>query len=298
MKFNGAYAAMLTPYDDDNEKISKERLENFCEFLILKGINGLFAFGTTGEWLYISDDQRKIGAEIIINYVNKRVPVIIHTGSITLEKTIELSLHAKSVNADAISIISPIFYPMDETALFYYFYSIANELKNFPIFIYNIPSRVKNDISPDLLYKIAKKADNVIGIKFSSNNLIQFREYRKKMGKKFNIFVGSDNIILPSLFEGGDGYISGTASVFPEILTNIYYLYKEGKLQEAALSQQLVDKLGYIIKEDIELSIFKIILRMRGIEMGDVKRPLRDANKKEIEKICKQLKLFKKLLLL
>ena len=271
MKFNGAFAAMITPYDDDNEAISKERLENFCKFLISKGIHGLFAFGTTGEWLYISDDQRKFGAETITKYVNKRVPVIIHTGTTTIERTIELSLHAKSIGADAISVILPIFYPMDETALFYYFYSVANELENFPVFLYNIPSRTKNDISPDLLFKIAKKADNVIGIKFSSDNLLQFREYRKRMGKNFNIFMGSDNMILPSLYEGGDGYISGTASVFPEIFISIYRLYKEGKFQEAALIQQLVDKLGCIINENIELSIFKTILRMRGIEVGSVK---------------------------
>ncbi len=276
--FNGVFAAMVTPYGRDPSSISKERIEKLSDFLISKGVHGLFPLGTTGEGFCLSKNQRKAIAEILIKHVNKRIPVILHTGMLSTEDTIELSIHAKEIHADAIGVISPFFYHLDEEAIFDHFVSVAKEVMDLPVFVYNLPSFTNNDVSPDLLLRLAKKMDNIVGIKYSSDNVRQFREYRKRMGDDFNVFMGCDAMILTSFFEGGNGCVSGNASIYPEIISGIYNLFKAGNIKAAALQQELLDKLILVHKDCAKLSYFKSILRLRGIETGSVKRPLREAS--------------------
>ncbi len=291
MKFTGVFAAMVTPYaDDDRFSVSPERVERLCNFLISKGVHGLFPLGTTGEGPYLSKEQRKFTAEAVIKYVNNRVPVIVHTGMLTPEDTVELSLHAKEIEADAIGVMAPFFRHLDDMALFDYFVEVAKEVRELPLFIYNIPSFTNNDVSPDLVFRIATKMENVIGIKYSSNDLFQLRAYRRKMGKDFHVFIGSDDMILPALFEGADGCVSGPASFYPEVITSIYNLFQEGKFEEAHHQQELLDELRIVFKDGTLLCYFKAILRLRGIEVGRVKLPLRDITQDELERLKTDLK--------
>ena len=290
MKFTGTFPAMVTPHAFDDFSVMKEKIEAVCDFIISKGGHGLFPLGTTGEGLYLEKDKRKKIAEIILQHVNNRVPVIVHTGMFRLDDTIELSIHGKDINADAVSIITPCYYPKDDLALFDFFTSIAKAVDNFPVFIYNLPSFTTNNVSPNLLVRIAKKADNIIGIKDSSGNLVQLREYRRKMGKDFNILNGSDKILLASLFEKCDGIVSGNASYCPEIPAAIYNSFKKGDYEEAARQQELLDKLRADISGGVVISYFKTMLRFRGIDTGKVIPPLRETTKDEERKLKNTLK--------
>lgn len=290
-KFSGVFAAMVTPFaDDEHFLISPERIEKLCDFLLSKGVHGLFPLGTTGEGPYLSKEERQFTAETVIKHVNKRVPVIIHTGMLTTEDTVELSLHAREIGADAIGVMTPFFRHLDDTAIFNHFIAVAEKVKELPIFIYNIPSNTNNDVAPDLLFRIAAKMDNVIGIKYSSNDLLQLREYRKKMGKDFHVFIGSDEMILPALFEGADGCVSGPASFYPEVITKIYNLFQAGKFKEAYQQQVFFDELRFAFKDGTLLCYFKAILHLRGIEAGRVKPPLRNITQAEMEKLKTDLK--------
>ena len=150
------------------------------------------------------------------------------------------------------------------------------------MFVYNLPSMTNNDISPELLLRIATHADNIIGIKYSSNDLIRFREYRKKMGEHFHMFIGSDEMILPALFEGANGCVSGPASSYPEVITGIYNAFVKGDFKEAARQQGILDELRSVFKDGTLLCYFKAILQLRGIETGPVKPPLSNSTEEEV----------------
>jgi len=290
MKFYGVVAAMVTPYTDENFAISPERIKILCDFLISKGVYGLLPLGTTGEGPYISKEQRKQVAEIVVRHVNKRVPVIIHTGMLATADTVELSLHAQEIGADAIAVMTPFFRHLEDSALLDFFVTVAGEVASLPMFVYNLPSNTNNDISPELLLRIATGTDNIIGIKFSSNDLIQLREYRKKMGQDFHVFIGSDEMILPALFEGADGCVSGPASFYPEVITGIYNAFVKADFKEAAHQQGVLDELRQVFKDGTLLCYFKAILQLRGIETGHVKPPLRNITKEEMSILEQDLK--------
>lgn len=290
MKFQGVIAAMVTPYADENFAIGPERIEMLCDFLISKGVYGLLPLGTTGEGPYLSKEQRKHVAETVVKHVNKRVPVIIHTGMLATAEAVELSLHAQAIEADAIAVMTPFFRHLEDRALFDFFVTVAREVDPLPMFVYNLPSMTNNDISPALLLRIATHADNMIGIKYSSNDLIRFREYRKTMGENFHLFIGSDEMILPALFEGANGCVSGPASAYPEIITGIYNAFVKGDFKEAARQQALLDELRDVFKDGTLLCYFKAILQLRGIDTGLVKPPLRNITEEELKILEQDLK--------
>lgn len=290
MKFHGVIAAMVTPYADENFAIGPKGIEKLCDFLISKGVYGLLPLGTTGEGPYIAKEQRKYVAETVIRHVNTRVPVIVHTGMLTTSDTVELSLHAQNIGADAIAVMTPFFRHLEDRALFDFFMTVAREVDPLPMFVYNLPSMTNNDISPELLLRIATHAGNIIGIKYSSNDLIRLREYRKTMGENFSLFIGSDEMILPALFEGANGCVSGPASAYPEVLTGIYNAFVKGDFKEAARQQALLDDLRDVFKDGTLLCYFKAILQLRGIETGLVKPPLRNIREEELRILEQDLK--------
>ena len=290
MKFHGVIAAMVTPYAEKNFTISSERIKILCDFLISKGVYGILPLGTTGEGPYLSKEARKQVAEAVVKHINKRIPVIIHTGALSTADTVELSLHAQKLGADAIAVMTPFFRHLEDKALFDFFVTVAREVAPFPMFVYNIPSNTNNDISPELLFRLATHTDNIVGIKYSSNDLIRFREYRRKMGEDFLLFIGSDEMILPALFEGANGCVSGPASAYPEVIAGIYNAFIKKDFQEAARQQGLLDDLREIFKDGTLLCYFKAILQLRGIETGQVKPPLRNITPEELEVLERDLR--------
>jgi 4-hydroxy-tetrahydrodipicolinate synthase len=174
--FRGVFTAMVTPFTDDGAAVSEARLRAYCDFLIERGIRGLFVFGTTGEWTLLAEAERTDGARILAQQARKRVPVIVHAGAHATAQAVRLAMGAREAGADAVSLISPPFFPLDDDALFNHFTTVARAVTGFPVFLYNIPKFAGNDLSPALILRVAKQADNVIGLKYSGDNLNRFRE--------------------------------------------------------------------------------------------------------------------------
>jgi 4-hydroxy-tetrahydrodipicolinate synthase len=274
-RFTGLFAAMVTPFTDDAAAVSEPRLRAYCDFLIASGVDGLFAFGTTGEWPLCTEAERAFGTRIIVERARGRVPVIIHAGAHDTEQAIRLAAGAREAGADAVSLITPPFFPLDDDALLDHFTAVARAVHGFPVFLYNIPEYTGNDISPELLRRVAMKADNVIGLKYSGNRLELFREYRRSTGTGFCLFYGDDSFALPGLREGADGLVSGNASARPELLVELYAAFKKGRQREAAEKQEKLEQFISARDPSCELSTFKGLCALRGIPVGDVRAPLK-----------------------
>jgi len=265
---------MVTPFSDDGGQVSEPRLAAYCEFLIARGVGGLFAFGTTGEWPLLSEEERTAGARALVRQAAGRVPVIVHAGAHGTAQAIRLARAAREAGAAAASLISPPFYPLDQEALLQHFTAVARAVPGFPVFLYNIPEYAGNDIVPELLLRVAGKSDNVIGLKYSGDSLERFAEYRRVMGPDFSLFNGNDSLALRALAEGADGLVSGNAAARPELLASLYALFKEADQATAAGKQRELDE--FIAGRDgaSELSFFKALLALRGVPVGDVRPPL------------------------
>ena len=112
--------------------------------MLKQGATGVFPCGTTSEGLLLSPDERREVAEEVIRSVDKKTPVVVHTGAMDLATTIELTRHARDCGALAASIVTPWYYLYDDEALFQYYRTIARAVDKFPILLYNIPACGRN----------------------------------------------------------------------------------------------------------------------------------------------------------
>jgi dihydrodipicolinate synthase/N-acetylneuraminate lyase len=273
--FPGVFAAMVTPFRDGGIALCEQRLCAYCDFLISAGVAGLFVFGTTGEWPLLSEEERAAGARVVVRHVSGRLPVIIHAGATGTEQATRIAIAARDAGADAVSLICPAVYRLDDQALGDHFTTVAHAIPDLPVFLYNIPEATGNDISVDLFLQIARKADNVSGLKYSGDSLTRLRDYRRAMGNSLSIYNGNDRLALPALHEGADGLVSGNASARPELLAALYRLFMDGRHAEALQKQKDLDDFVAGRDPSCELSTFKGILALRGTDVGDVRSPLK-----------------------
>lgn len=288
--FKGVYAAMLTPLGEGGAAPSARTVESYCRFLLERGVSGLFPLGTTGEWPLLREEERMRIAELVVGSAKAwrddpargarpgadsgPAKVIVHAGADSTDETVRLCRHARGIGADAVGVICPPYYPLDEEALHFHFITAARSVPDLPFFVYFIPSLVRCDMTPALLLNLTREADNIVGLKYSGESIPRFREYRRVLGPSFSLFIGDDNHALPGLREGADGIVSGNASAMPELLVDLYRSFRAGEDEAATEAQRELDDFIAGIDGRAELSSFKRILGIRGVPAGEVRRPL------------------------
>ena len=292
-EWKGVVPAVVTPLKDKGGEIDIEAMRSYCDFLVERGIQGLFVVGTTGEGPLLSSDERKLIAETVVDQVKGKVRVIIQSGCITTEETIKLTQHTRDIGADAAGIVLPYYYGLDEEALFRHFARVAEAVPEFPFFIYNIPQCTGNNLSPGLFQKLIKNIDSLVGIKTSNPDIFQLQEYVRLAKDKCSIFVGCDGLILLGLTVGAKGIVSGNASAFPEPFVEIYQAFAKGDLPKARQCQALIDKLRAVAGAGCYIDAFKKALEFRGVRAGCVRAPHRELSAEEVAKLRESLKELK-----
>ncbi len=294
-KIRGIICANLTPFSKGGKEIDHDKLHKLIEFLVGKGVHGLFVGGTTGEGLILSLEERKELLESVIKVVGKRCMVIAHTGTFDLMSTIELTAHAVEKGVFAVGIVVPGYYYYDDEALFQYYSAIAREFSKTPILLYNIPSCARNFLSNNLIVRLAKKHPNIVGMKDSTGNMVNLSELLTIKPVGFALINGVDEYGYQAFLAGVQGAVSGTANVAPEIYLGVYENCMKRRLPEAWIYQTQLTTLCQTLQYGKNLGLFKYALKLRGIDAGYVRPPHREpttAEKKEIEKNLKQLKLI------
>src|SRR3989338_5133507 len=164
--FEGSMVAIITPFKKD--KVDDRKLEELVEFHIKNGTSAIVPCGTTGESATLSYEEHEHVIEVIINAVNKRVPVIAGTGSNNTREAVMLTRHAKNSGADASLQISPYYNKPTQEGLYLHFKTIAEDV-GLPLIVYNIASRTGVNITPETMSRLSR-VKNIIGVKEASGN--------------------------------------------------------------------------------------------------------------------------------
>ena len=287
----GVIVPIVTPLTRGNQyKIDEAALGKLCNFLISKGVHGLFPCGTTGEGFLLSKETRKQLASLVVKKAKGRVPVVIQTGCIDTKSTIQLTKHARGIGADGAAVISPYFYRYNFDSLKEHFVAAARSAPEFPIYLYNIPHNTNNDITPELLKSVINEAGNVVGIKYSHFDLLRIPEYLGCLGEDRVFLTGVDELIYPSYVLGASGCVAGNANVFPEPFVRLYDAFQKKDYIEAKKQQDLITKIANILKKGAHMCYFKTALQFRGIDVGDTVSPQKRLNEKEKVSLCQELK--------
>ncbi|NLV92496.1 MAG: dihydrodipicolinate synthase family protein [Firmicutes bacterium] len=286
--FHGVIPALLSPFRVDG-RVDTDAIIALVDFLIDKGVHGLYPCGTTGEGMLLNSTERKEVAEAVVDAANGRVPVMVHVGSFSTTETVELAQHARSIGADAIGVVAPYFYKFDATGLLTHYRRVAEAVPDLPLYIYNLPANSRNDISPALAKEIASYCPSVAGVKDSSKDVARLQDYISVLGEGYRVIVGSDVLFLPALAVGGVGVISAVANVFPELMVRLYKAYTDEDLETARRLQYQVNQVRDILKQGPYLARFKAAVSLRGISFGGIKAPLRGLEYQEVDELRKEL---------
>lgn len=280
----GVVIPTITPMNE-NGTIDEESAASFYDYLIKAGVNGLYPNGTNGESLLLTKEERQLVAEIAVRTNAGRIATFIQCGSMTTAETASHAKHSAEIGADGIGVMSPAFFPMDDESLFKYYSDVVSGLPDqFPVYVYNIPGCTTSDVKPELLNRIMKTYPNVVGIKFSSPNLIRIEDYFVKTEKTPDLLIGCDSLFLQCLITGGVGTVTGPGSIFHERFTRLYKQYCEKDFSGAMETQKQIVKTDRALDGIPGIPALKALLKMRGIIRTDVCRaPLRPLRKDEYE---------------
>ncbi len=282
-KLYGVITAMVTPFDKSGN-VDTAAIRKHVDFLIDGGVNCLYPLGTTGEMHLMTVEERKLVAETVISQNNRRITAYIHVGAMSEADTLELARHAYETGADGIGVVTPAYFKASDRELEEYYVAVANSVPDdFPVYSYNIPQLSGNDLKPEVLERIVKRAPNVIGIKYSLPDMNRTVHYGRINNNNFSVVQGADTLMFAALMLGCDGIVSGCSSVFPEIFSRVYKAFTEGKYSEAARLQKLATYAAETIKCGSNMSYFKEGLKIRGIDMGTMRKPLLDITPGELE---------------
>jgi len=277
----GVTVAMVTPFDE-NGKIMEDKLKEYVSFLIDKRVNCLYPLGTTGEMYLMNVDERRKVAEIVVEKTSGTANVFIHVGAMRQEDTIELAKHAYSIGADGIGVVTPSYFVVDERELEEYYVSIAKSIpEDFPMYLYNLPQRTGNDLKTNVVEKIVKVTSNVVGIKYSLEDLLRTDKYLEINNGNFSVLQGCDRLFHSALALGCDGVVSGISSVCPEPFVAVYKAFNEGNTLEARKQQKIATIIAEILKSGTNIAYYKAALKLRGVDVGHVRKPLLNISKEQ-----------------
>ena len=272
----GIITPILTPMYED-ESINYDELRNQVNRLIDAGVSGLFCFGTNGESYIISDEEKYEVLRVVINETNKRVPVYAGTGCPGTNDTIRVSLKAKELGADVLSVICPYFAAANQNEIYHHYAKLANAV-DLPIVIYNIPPRTGNAVSPDTVGKLAHNCPNIVGVKDSSGNFLNMQQYIEATRDRedFSVLSGNDALIFDNLLNGGAGAIAGCSNIYPKTICKIVTEYRNGNLDSALALQRSLVSLRDTFRYGNPNTMIKYATKLLGYPVGDCRAPFND----------------------
>ncbi|MCR4426110.1 MAG: dihydrodipicolinate synthase family protein [Firmicutes bacterium] len=265
----GVIPPTITAFTPTGE-VYEKGIRDTVDFL-LPNVDGLFICGTYGSGLIMTVGQRKRAAEIFIQHVAGRVPVIVQVGIADTESAVELAKHAEVAGADAVASIAPYYYNYTQSELKAYYKALIDAV-DIPVYAYNNPKTSGNPLSAGLIKELASYG--LSGLKDSSFDMVQFYKFASAIeDPDFRLIVGTEAIMYPALMAGAAGCVSGVANVYPEKVKALYSAVVDGRYEEATSLQYLILAIRDTIKLGPTIAICHDILKMRGVDAGVVRSP-------------------------
>lgn len=268
--FTGSCVALITPFTNDG--INFETLDKLIDFQINSGTDAILICGTTGEPSTMDAAEKREVIRHSIEYINKRVPAIIGTGTNSTKASIENAVFAKQSGADGTLVVTPYYNKATQKGLIAHYDAIADAV-DIPIIVYNVPGRTNVNILPSTMAQIVKHK-NVVGIKEASGNIKQIMEISRLCKKEATLYSGNDDHIVPVLSCGGKGVISVVANVMPKETHEIVSLFLDGKFEDALALQHKLNPLIDNLFSEVNPIPVKQAVNFMGYDAGNPRLPL------------------------
>jgi dihydrodipicolinate synthase/N-acetylneuraminate lyase len=284
----GVVPPMITPFTKEGD-VDVENLKKLVTFLKDR-VNGLYICGSYGSGPMMSVEERKKVAEIIVEIVNGKIPIVAHTGTTNTRDTVELTSHAEKIGCAAASAVGPYYYHHNEESLLEFYGSMLKAVSSdFPIYVYHNIKFSGYEIKLETMKKL--KQLGIHGIKDATFDILTFANYMRELADdNFDIALGTEAMWLSARALGAEAFIPGLGNALPEICQKMYQEGINNQFEECRKTQLMVNELRDImyLAKSTQLAVYAM-LEIRGIIKSYPRSPFVPAKESEKEAIRERL---------
>lgn len=270
---DGVITALITPFKDG--RVDIDGFERNIRYQIEHKVHGLLVLGTTGEAPTLSSEDKKKIISCAVQEAQKKVPILVGTGSYSTEDTIQRTKEAIDLGADIALIVTPYYNKPTQEGIFRHFEKIATNT-SIPILVYNIQGRCGVNIETKTLQRIAE-LPHIIGVKESSGNILQAGDVVHQVSKKhpnFQVWAGDDSLTLPMMVLGAVGVISVLSNLLPHHMVQLVEaIQNQEYIIARKIHYDLLDLFKVLFIETNPIPI-KTAMNLCDMPSGDVRLPL------------------------
>lgn len=285
----GSIAPVVTPFTEDGA-VDVTSLRRLVRWQLESGSQGISLGGSTGEPSAQTVGERINAMRAVAEEVDDRVPFLPGTGSAKLDETLELTNAAAELGADAALVITPYYSCPTQEALYRWYSTIAREVPQLPIGIYNVPTRTAVDIAPETVARLFRDVENIVGVKETTRDFEHFSRVIHACGRELVVWSGIERLCLPLLAIGGAGFVSAVANIAPRAVAQMYELWTTGDHEAARDIHYGMHPLVDLVFVETNPAPVKWVLHQHGlIASGHVRPPLIEPTEAGIVRMRKLL---------
>lgn len=286
MNINGILVPIVTPFDN-NGNVDTAVLTTIVNAFIEKGVAGIVACGTTGEYYTFSPEERELVLTTIAEAAKGKVTLIAGINSLSTDHSIELADQAKQLGYDGLMLSANPYSLPSQEGVIAHFEKVA-DASSLPIIMYNFPDRVGVSIEFDTVAHLAKHP-NIVGIKESSGDFSHALRMMQANFENFEVVCGCDDQPVDFFFWGSKSWIAGAANVFPEEQVKLFNAAQDGNWD---LAKQIMSDI-YPAIHSMESGSYNQKAKagcLKGtVSVGDVRLPLVAMSKEETDEFLSLL---------
>ncbi len=282
-RLRGIFTPNIVPLDARGE-INEPELRRYTDWLIERGVHGLYPNGSTGEFTRFTVEERRRIIAIMADQARGRVPILAGAAEANVRETIRACEYYHSLGVRAVAIVSPYYYKLSPPAVYAYFREIG---RNTPVDVtlYNIPM-FASPIDVPTVQRLSEEFEKIVAIKDSSGDLphmIRMIAAVRPNRPDFAFLTGWDAALMPMLLVGCDGGTNATSGVVPEVTRKLFDLTMGGRIDEARELQYKVLRLFDAMMYTADFPEgFRAALSLRGIQPGTGRQPLSEGQQIEL----------------
>ena len=272
--YRGVYAVVCTPFNEKG-KVDEEALRRLLRWLVDDcKVHGIIPCGSTGEFAFLTEQERKLVVAISIDEVKKQLPVIVGAAACATGDVIDYSNCYKDMGADGVMVVPSYYGHLNQDELYYHYSTIAENV-DLPIVVYNNPGTSGSDILPATIARLAE-LDNIVALKESSGIMQRVMDINLLAGDKIEVLCGCDTLALEMFMMGVEGWIAAQANVAAKQCVKLYQMAVEQKdITAAKAFYNTIRPLFDLFEGSGQyVQLAKAGLEMIGHSAGEPRKPL------------------------
>ncbi len=268
--WRGVFPAVTSKFKAD-ESLDHAEMERHFGFLIANGIDGIVTCGSLGEASTLSLEEKLEIAATALRVADGRLPVLANVSETSTRQALRYVEAAAKLGVQGLMVMPAVLYAADAREAMANLRTIANAAQ-LPVMVYNNPVAYEVDLLPEHFAELAD-CPWLVAIKESSDNIRRITDLRNALGRRYQLFIGVDDLSFEGLALGCDGLLAGLCTAFPAETVALYRLMQARRYDEAlALYQWFMPLLHLDVSTKLVQNI-KLAETLAGVGNENLRRP-------------------------